>query len=306
MALDRNILALAIGFVYILSSASETLAIKSFNYSPIPVVLPAYTAFMSNQLWVLLLPIYLRQPMKMKMNYLKMGLLTFIITLLRSISINSLPGSVFGLLISTSIVFNLILSVFWLNRQFNRWHSLAAGLCICSAASILSTVQLDSGNYSLGVPSALLAAFFIAFMSVWQEKLENQLEMTLVASFIAMILTLVYAVFSREIRIWSPSLEGGGALIICVSIALPVLKLLVRNSKYSVIQYSSAFFFEFIQASSSLLGSAANILVFGEPWNDGYSAAFVLMAASFGAYIYAKRKIKKPTAEPVIVVSPWK
>ena len=240
------------------------------------------------------------------MNYLKMGLLTFIITLLRSISINSLPGSVFGLLISTSIVFNLILSVFWLNRQFNRWHSLAAGLCICSAASILSTVQLDSGNYSLGVPSALLAAFFIAFMSVWQEKLENQLEMTLVASFIAMILTLVYAVFSREIRIWSPSLEGGGALIICVSIALPVLKLLVRNSKYSVIQYSSAFFFEFIQASSSLLGSAANILVFGEPWNDGYSAAFVLMAASFGAYIYAKRKIKKPTAEPVIVVSPWK
>ena len=326
------VLAATFGFVYIVSSAGETLAIKSLNYSPTPIVLPAYTAFMCNQMWILLIPLYLCQkdgatPNKKSYlkEYLGLGILTFIITILRNISVNAMPGSVFALLISTSIVFNIGISWF-LGRRFNRWHILAAGLCICSAASIgisafLTTQEaMEGSNYTLGVPTALIAAFFVALLTLCQEKLQagwdsvnrRLVEMALVSSLTASLLTIVYAVFTNELRIWAPSLRGGGSLIIGVSIALPILKLLIRNSKYSTIQYSSAFFFEFVQASGSLFGSVANILVFGEPWNSGYIVAFICMAASFAAYSYAKVAKKKKTiveqiADPIIiVVAPWK
>ena len=325
-------LAATFGFIYIVSSAGETLAIKSLNYSPTPIVLPAYTAFMCNQMWILMVPLYLCQkgeatPDKRSYwrDYLGLGVLTFIITILRNISVNAMPGSVFALLISTSIVFNMGISRI-LGRRFNKWHILAAGLCICSAASIgisafLTTQESTVGaDYSLGVPATLSAAFFVATLTLWQEKLQagwtninhRLVEMALVSSFTASVLTIVYGVFANELRLWGPSLSVGGSLIIGVSIALPVLKLLIRNSKYSTIQYSSAFFFEFVQASGSLFASVANILVFGEPWNSGYIVAFICMAASFAAYTYAKRAKKKTTIveetpEPIIVVvAPWK
>lgn len=324
--------AIAFGLVYGASSAGETLAIKSLNYSPTPIVLPAYTAFMCNQMWILLIPLYLCQKGGVTLekktywtDYLGLGVLTFIITILRNISVNAMPGSVFALLISTSIVFNIGIS--WrLGRRFNTWHILAAGLCICSAASIgisafLTTQESMAGSdYSLGVPTALSAAFFVAVLTLWQERLQagwddvnrRLVEMALVSSLTASLLTIVYGVFTYEFRLWSPSLSAGGPLIIGVSIALPVLKLLTRNSKYSVIYYSNAFFFEFVQAASALFGSVANILIFGEPWNSGYIVAFICMAASFAAYSYAKtvKKVSKAvveTPEPIIiVVAPWK
>lgn len=326
--------ALAFGLVYIVSSAGETLAIKGLNYNVPSIALPAYTAFMCNQMWILLVPVYVcqkREETPDKKSYLRdyigLGVLTFVITILRNVSLNAMPGSVFALLISTSIVFNIGIS--WrLGRRFNQWHILAAALCICSAASIgisafLTTQEaMEGSNYTLGVPTALSAAFFVATLTLWQEKLQagwddinrRLVEMALVSSVTASLLTIVYGVFTHELRLWGPSLSGGGAVAIGVSIALPILKLLIRNSKYSTIQYSSAFFFEFVQASGSLFSSVANILVFGEPWNSGYIVAFICMAASFAAYSYAKRAsrsskalVKEASVDPIIiVVSPWK
>ena len=327
-------LTLVFGLSYVLCSAGETLAVKSLNYNVPSIVLPAYTAFMSNQMWILMVPVYLCQrgvetfdKKSYLREYLGLGVLTFIVTIFRNVSLNRMPGSVFALLISTSIVFNMGISRI-LGRWFNQWHILAAGLCICSAASIgisafLTTQEaMEGSNYSLGVPTALSAAFFVAVLTLWQEKLQTGwdsvnhrlVEMTLVSSVTAALLTIVYGVFTNEIKTWSPVLGGGGPLIIGISIALPLLKLLVRNSKYSTIHYSSAFFFEFVQASGALFASIANILVFGEPWNSGYIVAFICMAASFAAYSYAKVAsrsskpvIEEASVEPIIiVVSPWK
>jgi hypothetical protein len=79
-----------------------------------------------------------------------------------------------------------------------------------------------------------------------------------------------------------------------VSCALPVLKLLVRNTKYATIKNSSAFFFEFAQSSGSLLGSVSNVLIFEEPWGVGYIVSILLMAISFGLYIQTKKKEVMP------------
>jgi len=322
-------LSIVLGLVYSASSAGETLAVKALNYAPEPLTLPAYTAFMSNQMWLFMIPIclYIRWSYTGHdyiHHYVNGGILLFLITILRNISVNVMPGSVFSLLISTSILFNMGISWFWLKKKFNYWHMGAAACCIASAGCIAITAFLTTSegsvNFALGIPTAIGSAFFIAVMSVWQEKIQaefddvNQrlVEMAIISSMIASILILGYAEASRELSTWGRELgkattdSAGMGLIVGVTIALPVLKLLVRNSKYIIIQNSNAFFFEFVQASSALLSSLASIVLFGEPWGHGYIASLILMALSFALYSRAKYCVKRPeiVVEPMVVVNP--
>ena len=320
------------GALYIASSSGETLAVKALNYANEPLSLPGYTALLSNQMWIFMIPIYLTMrtkedsPFAYMAHYTGMGILLFIITLFRNISLNVLPGSVFSLLISTSIVFNMFLSWFFLKKTFNKWHFCATVFCLASALSIGVSVLVVPQEMKIdenGVLLAIGSAFFIALMGVWQECLlpswSNMnlriVELTLVSSVVASSLLVCFSTFSAEFRQWSPALTyssqttHGLILVVCVSLALPILKLLARNSKYSAIQNSNAFFFEFIQASSALLCSVASILLFNEPWSVGYSVSFVCMALSFMSYIQAKRVTKstkekanvKSAVEPIIL-----
>lgn len=324
------LLSVLFALIYAVGSAGETLAVKALNYASSPLVLPAYTAFMSNQMWLFMIPIcyfvrwsytgydYIH-------HYMYAGVLIFAMTILRNISLNLIPGSVFSLLISTSIFFNMMISWLWLKKQFNRWHIAAACCCISSAACIAITAFLtmeegSSSNFAVGIPTALGAAFFIAIMTVWQEQIQKEwddvnqrlVEFAIVSSLVASLLVLVYAELSKEFMTWGVELRhastepSGMGLVIGISIALPILKLLVRNSKYLTIQHSNAFFFEFVQAASALLGSIANILIFGEPWGHGYIASLILTAMSFALYSQAKCSVKRPeiVAEPTVVINP--
>lgn len=328
-------MALTFGFLYALSSVSETLAIKALNYAPEPITLPIYTSLLSNQLWIFMFPVYIymylnRVPVKVTLikknktvdyiaQYTVLGILTFLITVFRNFSVNAIPGSVFLLLISTSIVFNMILSVLWLKRSFNYWHVAAAALCLSSATviGVISVIkETSTANYTLGIPTALASAFFVAVMNVSQEYVQpfwddftfRAIEMTVCTSMIASALTVVLGTFIvKEMITWSAVFAAVSKdnysliLVICVSVALPIIKLVIRSSKYSTIQYSNAFFFEFVQSSASLLGSLANILLFGEPWGDGYIAAIVLMTLSYAVYIKAKNVSKKATATAIAI-----
>jgi len=322
-------LSIVLGVVFSASSAGETLAVKALNYAPDSLTLPAYTAFMTNQMWLFMIPIcfYIRWSYTgydYIHHYVNGGILLFIITILRNISVNVLPGSVFSLLISTSILFNMGISWFWFKKSFNYSHIGAAAFCIASAGCIaitaFLTVEEGGANFALGIPTALGAAFFVALMSVWQEKIQtdfddvNQrlVELAIISSMIASILVLGYAGASRELFTWGAELgkasgtPSGMGLVVGVSITLPILKLLVRNSKYIIIQNSNAFFFEFVQAASALLSSLASIVLFGEPWGYGYIASLVLMAASFALYSKAKYSVKTPevVVEPMVVINP--
>jgi len=317
--------------IYITSSGSETLSVKALNYAPNPLFLPGYTSLLSNGMWLLMLPLYVstllnnsREDAALKekankvdqssiqyvLQYIMMGILTFAITLLRNLSLNLLPGSVFSLLISTSIAFNMFLNFFFLRKSFNYWHLLAALLCVGSALSASSSgivAPQESSFSEIGVIEALGASFFIAVMSVYQEHVQAKwadvnfriIEMSLTSSFIASLLIILYSALSGELRDWKSSLDfsiqtrEGLILVSCISIALPVLKMFIRNSKYSTIQNSSSFFFEFVQASSALTTSLASIVIFKEPFSATYLSSFFCMSLSFAAYIQAKRVAKK-------------
>ena len=326
-------LSILFGLLYAFSSAGETLAIKALNYAPVPLVLPTYTAFLSNQMWILMLPLYwyVMRGKKFSISwdqiyqYICMGVLTFSVTLLRSIGVNVIPGSVFSLLISTSILFNMILSFLFLKKRFNTWHIGAATFClssaICIGVSAFITREEGTYNYTVGIPTSIAAAFFVAVMTVWQESIQKTwddynvrvVEMSIAASFIAFVITLVYSVFTKDIVEWKPSIDAstrtkeGLVLVSSVSVLLPVLKLLVRSSKYSTIQYSNAFFFEFVQSSAALLTSVASIVIFGEPWGSVYIAAFFLLAISFGLYTKAKmveKERKEKEMEMAMAMAP--
>ena len=318
---QKHLFAVLFGLAYAVSSAGETLAIKSLNYTTPSLSLPGYTALLSNQMWIFMIPIYVYQrrvsassmTLEHFVQYTGIGVLTFIVTILRSVSVNVIPGSVFTILISTSILFNMLLSYLYLNKKFNDWHIGAAACCIASALSIsISVFTSDSnGNFQLGVPSALGASFFVACLTVWQEHLQSTwtdlnmriIEMTLIASLEASVLTVAFSTITREILQWNSDLSNLGAtyqglvLLTCVSLALPILKLVIRNSKYATIQYANAFFFEFVQASGALLGSLANILLFAESWGPGYIVSLLLLAASFAIYSKARLVSKEASVK---------
>ena len=160
------------GSAYVVASTLEVATIKALNYEA-HVYLATYSALILNQLWLLLLPGYLRdvwnrrrarrsaekgvsptdrthsddahpQPphkpapstKQVAVGYLLFSFVTYGITLLRNVSANNIPGGTFSLLISTSIVFNIALSRIVLKRQMNRWHMTAAALCLGSAVTL--------------------------------------------------------------------------------------------------------------------------------------------------------------------------
>jgi hypothetical protein len=207
-----------------------------------------------------------------------------------------------------------VLSKIFLAKVFTLWHLSAAAFCLASAFSIsfvsLFTDQeeMKGSDFKIGITTALFAAFLLGLMNVTQEYIQptwdnydiRMVEMSIISSIIASMLIIVYATFSKEIAHWSIDInaatrdKNGLLLIICVSIALPVLKMITRNFKYATIKYSNAFFFEFMQSTGSLLGSLACIVVFQEPWSIGYIVAICLMAISFILYAHTKKKVEMP------------
>jgi hypothetical protein len=308
------------GIIYAISSAGETVAVKSLNYNSVPLTLPTYTAFLSNQMWIFLLPVYYYQ--WKERNALKniwgqniiLGILLFSLTLLRNISLTFLPGSVFSLLISTSIFFNIVLSKLFLAKIFTLWHFAAAFFCLGSALSIsfvsllTNQEEMQGANFKIGVSTGFVAAFLLGLTNVVQEYIQPTwdnydiriVEMSIISSIVASILIIVYATFTKEITSWPIDIgaatqdRSGLILVACVSTFLPILKIITRNFKYATINHSSAFFFEFMQSTGSLLGSLACILVFNEPWSIGYIVAICLMTISFVLYAQTKKKVEMP------------
>jgi drug/metabolite transporter (DMT)-like permease len=251
-------------------------------------------------------------PKRKYLTYGLFGVLTFGVSLLRNIGANSIPGSIFSLLISSSIVFNMLLSRCILRRPFNRWHVAAAAACVtaatcigvAAAASEQNDVNAKGHQLVLGMACALAAAFFIALMSVLSDKLtkswpDNEFhiaELTIVASLIASGLLVITLFANQENLEWGPELNSAWQTartwLVVLSCLLPAAKALVRTSKYTVIAITSAFLFEFVQAASAVMSSIANILLFQEPWNWGLLVAIPLVCCAFALYSYGNKQVR--------------
>lgn len=225
----------------------------------------------------------------------------------------------------SAVVFNIALSRVVLKRELNRWHVVAAALCLAAAATLgLLGSQEDASEgaaghrYAVGIPAALGAAFCIAASSIvtdkitrdWPDKDAHIVEMTIVASLAASLLLVPTLFALGEDSLWRPQLSAAWAdpraraVLIGLTLAMPVVKSGSRVSKYECVSHSSALFFEFVQASAALVSALANVLVFpDEHFSVGFVAAAVLIALSFGAYGKARQVMKaKHAAEHLVGV----
>jgi len=322
----RQARAFLYALTYVLGTVGEVLALRALAL--LPLRLPAFTALLSNQMWVLLVPSHALTalaaadvaptvpPRERALQYAVCGVLTGAITILRNVSIQVMTASVFALLISTSILFAVALSRFVLGAPLNRFHYAAVLACLASASSIsgealaTSAERVDDSNYSLGVPGALGAAFCVALMGIAQERYQRRWEganfalylseMTLASSLIASATILLFGAATGEIARWPAALAraaarqpAAAALLAGVCAVLPLLKLVVRQSKYLVIQNSSALFFEFVGAGAALTTSIAAVIAFSEPFGPGFVVALVLLALGFLLYSRAKIEARR-------------
>jgi drug/metabolite transporter (DMT)-like permease len=234
-----------------------------------------------------------------------MGVIVFGTTSLRQFGVNNLPGSIFGLLISTSILFNMALSWLVLRRRYNAWHYAAVALGVASVL-VLGLMDLQSSgnpahagtyNFVLGTACALGAGFFIALMSVWSSKVTSTwpdknlrvIELTIVGALVAALLLVPLLFATGEAANWpgqlAPAWRNQRTLLVAVTLAMPAAKALVRSSKYATIARSSALFFEFTQATANLVSAVTNVFLYGETWTNGFIIATVIMMAAFAAYV---------------------
>lgn len=321
----RQVLGGSWGLLYAGSSAGEVLALRWLAL--VPLRLPAFTALLSNSMWLLVVPSYVRarralggapraiSPRERAWQCAVCAALTGAITILRNVAVNVMPGSVFALLISTSIIFAIALSRAVPGAPpLNGWHIAAVVACVASAGAIsgaalfTTTEDVPGANFTLGVPCALGAAFCVALMGVAQEVFQRSwtgpafdfhlAEMTVASSLGASALVVVFGAATQELGQWAPALAaaappGGVAALVAVLAALPLLKLAVRNAKYAVIANANALFFEFVQAAAALLAAIGSVISFREPFGPGFIAALLLLAAAFALYAKAKVTAKK-------------
>lgn len=380
----------------------EVCLVKGLNYGA-DVWLAGYSALLLNQLWIFVLPTYVAHriwrfkqkrggkledaasrrsaapsPLQMWGVYLLLGVLTFAITYLRNLGANALPGSVFSLLISSSIVFNMGFSRLILKRRFTLLHALAAGCSLAAAAVIGVTGVLQGGPvetqgqmYIVGIPCSLGAAACIALMSVLTDKVRRLMaplaggqaldwaarrfpppvplpacpaadvdvarqgpegrrddhrcivgactqsdpvaavahlpdRRCMISRDVQVASGLIVpAIFvTGEFEQWRPELSAAAhadtktrTILVLLSCLMPVAKAMVRTGKYETIAHSSAFFFEFVQATAALLSSIASVLIFDEPWTWGYGVALGLMVCGFIVYLFAKRRSRSQAAQ---------
>jgi drug/metabolite transporter (DMT)-like permease len=255
-------------------------------------------------------------------TYSLLGVLVFFVTLFRSHGVNYLAGSEASLLLASSVVWNLLLSRLILKRVFNRYHLASAALGVCGIATLAlgrafgtgggpqspSSPSSPSGlRWWLGAGSCLLAAFFVALMSVVTSKITSLVpthknlrvtEMTVASSFIAAVLLVPAAFATGEWREWGPQLSaaygpGQGpsrsrTVLLTLAVFLPVAKALVRSSKYATIAHSTAFVFEFVAAAASVGSAVAQVLLFGEAFSPAILGSIAFTSAAFAVYIRAQ------------------
>lgn len=249
-------------------------------------------------------------------SYGIMGIVVYFVTLFRNVGVSNLPGSVFSVIIAASIVWNLMLSRVILRRRFNLWHY-AAGAAGIGAVILVGmsrymnggssgggpSAGTPKGNWLLGVSSAVAASFCIALMSVLSSRITSKwphhrqlriTEMTIASTAIAEVLLVPTAWILGEAPKWGPQLTAAWnnphtrAVLLGVSLVLPIGKIAVRSSKYATISHSSAYLFEFVQACAGIAASVAQFAIFDEPAHWSIVAALGLLLMAFAAYIRAQ------------------
>jgi len=326
---------LSIGFL--LSATGEVLVVKEMNYG-FGVSLPVFNTIIMNLYLPIQVAIYIwvRRREKMKGTdrpitrpyFYRQSVLAIIsvaLNLFRYFALDTIPASVYVMVGTSDIFFNILLSKFVLRKSFTIYHYASALLAM--TAIVIIGVGAQGGTscgtsscltvWAPGILFTLLGAFLAAVTSVGSEYLFKKdgkggedsnfqmvCEIGIFYAAYGLLLSPIPLVASNEQVHWDSRVGhvSRSGLFALLCFALLFCKLGFRNFKFAVISYNSAFYFAILNSLKTLLTILFAVFILGEPFTTELGIGFPIVTLALGFYLYGgylnSQKKKKDALNP--------
>ena len=259
---------------------------------------------------------------KQVLVYLLIGTLAAAVTGTRAYGLNALPASIYVVCATSDLVFNTILSRFFLKKTFTVYHYSAVVIAM-SGIALVATDNSKSTHYECdgdtcaddflpGIAMAVGSALCSAINSVLADKLlsvdkKSALGVAEVSLFnsmvpfsilwIPMLATEEYTRYDDAVR--KVKHEHALAIFIICCIGLGVAKMIDRASKFTIVTQQGAFFYAVADSVRKVLTAVLAIWIFGEEGSWKKYVALLMTALAMCVYIYGTtRKAAAPGPKP--------
>eukprot|EP00768_Dysnectes_brevis_P002532 gnl/Dysnectes_brevis/1896_a2178_2192.p1 GENE.gnl/Dysnectes_brevis/1896_a2178_2192~~gnl/Dysnectes_brevis/1896_a2178_2192.p1 ORF type:complete len:360 (+),score=105.44 gnl/Dysnectes_brevis/1896_a2178_2192:27-1082(+) len=249
---------------------------------------------------------------RMFRRYTFLGILDGIHIALLSVGLNALPGSVYMILKSSSLPFNLILSRIMIGKKFTTFNVLAVclvtvGICIIGFEPDENGVALMSSDTTIPFICSLTSAFIDALQTCFAQILfedaripksersfESTAETAFYNGFVSFCLVLPIPWISGEYKTWD--IEDNLYWIVSIGVALS--KQLGYLFKFGTTSLSSALLVGVVDMVRRLVVILLCIWLYDESWTVYKLWSIICVFAGFSVYVYGGWSKNKASAPP--------
>ncbi len=250
--------------------------------------------------------------------YLLIGTLAAGVSGTRAYGLNALPASIYVVCATSDLVFNTLLSKFFLKKDFTVYHY-AAVVIAMSGIVLVATDDSKSTRYNCdgdtcaddflpGIAMALGSAFCSAVNSVLADKLlsvdkKSALGVAEVSLFnsmvpfsvlwIPMLATQEYTRYDDAVR--RVNHEHAMAVFVACCVGLGIAKMVDRAAKFTIVTQQGAFFYAVADSVRKVMTAVMAIWIFGEKSSWKKYVALALTAMAMGVYIFGTARKNAPS-----------
>jgi len=245
-------------------------------------------------------------------SYCILGALNAVVTLSRTVGLTALPPTIYAIIANTEIVFEGLMTRFYLGRKLTSYQLLSIGLVV--TAVLLSLWDPKKGTFGasgtgtsspktirIGIIVSLVSRLASSINTILADRFLGRDRKTRIgvyecAFFNALIpfcvIPLAFLVVPEE-KQWSTQLTGRNSLntftVTAVVIMICFAKWGDRVSKFSVVQKASTMLFAIVDANMKFVAVVGTLAFFSAEVTIGQIIGFVLIFGSLCASIYDKK-----------------
>jgi drug/metabolite transporter (DMT)-like permease len=248
-------------------------------------------------------------------SYCILGSLNAVVTLSRTIGLTSLPPTIYAIIANTEIVFEGLMTRFYLGRKLTVYQILSIVFVVTAvllsmwdpanstfgAEGESSAGKADSSKIRLGISISLLSRFTSSINTILADRFLGRDRKTRIgvyecAFFNAIIPFAVIwfaLLFSAEATTWASQLTGKSTMntftITCVVTMICFAKWGDRISKFSVVQKASTMLFAIVDANMKFIAVIGTLVFFRQQVTIGQLFGFAFIFLSLCCSLYDKK-----------------
>ena len=257
-----------------------------------------------------------------------LGAMQFFVTASRSYAINNLHGAVYVILSNLSIVWNFALSKAFLRASFSTYHHAAIAFTLAAAGMAsryqphdeAEFVRNSRPSWKWGIASCVCYSILTAATSVLASKVLKDAgadkrsiivvsELSFANSFIPAAIALPVVLLANLGPLWEDTWDhveneepykveskyNAEFEVLAILVVLSLSKMADRLSKFALINVSSAFFFQILNALISGGQALLAIAIFRDQMTSGVVIALLLLAFALACTIAGDRQVSLRT-----------